>query len=80
MTASFLFPLLYYYYYLKDHTGIVYKQYCDNKRHETSRIKYSIEKKIDEIEGKTPENDMQTDKEKKMYDLHICIEKVYIYM
>lgn len=32
-----------------------------------SRIKYSIERKIDEIEGKTPENDMQTDKEKKTF-------------
>lgn len=45
-----------------------------------SRIKYSIKRKIDEIEGKTPENDMQTDKEKKhLYDLHIYIKLVHIY-
>lgn len=34
-----------------------------------------------EIEGKTPENDMQTDKEKKnSYDLHIYIYRISIYM
>lgn len=43
-----------------------------------SRIKYSIERKIDEIEGKTPENDMQTDKEKNICMIYIYIELVYI--
>lgn len=45
-----------------------------------SRIKYSIERKIDEIEGKTPENDMQTDKEKNICMIYIYIELVYIYV